>query len=44
VTFFFDTHHSRKIVQILKDNGVDAKHMLDVFPRGVEDVDWLKER
>ena len=41
--FFFDTHHSPKIARILKDNGVDARHMLEVFPRGMEDVEWLPE-
>jgi hypothetical protein len=43
VTFFFDNNHSPKIPKILKENGVDARHMQEVFGRGLEDVEWIPE-
>jgi predicted nuclease of predicted toxin-antitoxin system len=42
VTFFFDHHHSHKIVRALRELGVDAIHLRDVFEeRGVDDVIWI---
>ena len=42
MTFFFGHHHSHKIVRALRELGVDAIHLRDVFEeRGVDDVVWI---
>jgi predicted nuclease of predicted toxin-antitoxin system len=42
VTFFFDQHHSHRIVRALRELGIDAIHLQEVFgERSVDDVIWI---
>jgi predicted nuclease of predicted toxin-antitoxin system len=41
VTYFFDNNISPRLVNILRELGVDALHLKQVFPEGTDDVDWL---
>jgi predicted nuclease of predicted toxin-antitoxin system len=43
VTFFFDNHLPPIFAQILRAQGIDAIHLRERFPVGVEDVEWISE-
>jgi predicted nuclease of predicted toxin-antitoxin system len=43
VTFFLDNHVSHRLAQMLREQGVDAIHLRQNFPRGAEDIEWIQE-
>lgn len=44
MTFFFDNHHPTAIVTELRERGVDAYNLRDVyFDQGVDDTEWIPE-